>query len=105
MCGVYVGGTFTSGFPSLDEIQGNGSLLSDGVYSTHDGEIRSVPVRSNCTNVTMTFTDIYRTLCLSLQDSHKVPVCKECIYIHVCVSTAQYIRIQTSTCRAQTLSL
>ena len=38
-----VGGTFTSGFPSLDDIRGNGSLLNDGVYSTHDGEIRSVP--------------------------------------------------------------
>ena len=38
-----VGDTFTSGFPSLDEIQGNGSLLNDGVYSTHDGEERSVP--------------------------------------------------------------
>ena len=54
------GGTFTSGFPSLDEIRGNGSLLSDGVYSTHDGEIRSVPVRSNCTGemmriITITF--------------------------------------------------
>lgn len=52
-----VGGTFTSGFPSLKEIRGNGSLLNDGVYSTHDGEIRSVPgVRFTCngriTNIT-----------------------------------------------------
>ena len=38
-----VGGIFTSGFPSLVEVRGNGSLLNDGVYSTHDGEIRSVP--------------------------------------------------------------
>ena len=52
------GGTFTSGFPSLDEIRGNGSLLSDGVYSTHDGEIRSVPVRSNCTSEMMRITAI-----------------------------------------------
>ena len=44
-----VGDTFTSGFPSLDEIRGNGSLLNDGVFSTHDGEIRSVPgVRFTC---------------------------------------------------------
>ena len=47
---MYIGGSFTSGFSSLDEIRGNGSLLNDGVYSTHDGEIRSVPVRSNCTD-------------------------------------------------------
>ena len=52
------GGTFTSGFPSLDEIRGNGSLLSDGVYSTHDGEIRSVPVSSNCTSEMMRITAI-----------------------------------------------
>ena len=43
MVNITAGGTFTSGFPSLDEVRGNGSLLSDGVYSTHDGEIRSVP--------------------------------------------------------------
>ena len=40
-------GSFTSGFPTLDEIRGNGSLLNK--YSTHDGELRSVPrVRSTC---------------------------------------------------------
>ena len=43
MVNITAGGTFTSGFPSLDVIRGNGSLLNDGVYSTHDGEIRSVP--------------------------------------------------------------
>ena len=48
MCVVHVGyGSFTSGFPTLDEIRGNGSLLNK--YSTHDGELRSVPrVMSTC---------------------------------------------------------
>ena len=57
LCGV--GGTFTSGFPTLDEIRGNGSLLNDGVYSTHDGEIRSVPgVQFTCNGRITKFTFI-----------------------------------------------
>ena len=57
LCGV--GGTFTSGFPTLDEIRGNGSLLNDGVYSTHDGEIRSVPdVQFTCNGTISKFTFI-----------------------------------------------
>jgi hypothetical protein len=43
------GSSLTSGFPSLEELIRNGSLLER--YSTHDGEERSVPgvsVRSNC---------------------------------------------------------
>ena len=44
---VLIGGLFTSGFPSLDEIRRYGTLLNQ--YSTHDGEFRSVPgVYSNC---------------------------------------------------------
>ena len=39
--------SLTSGFPSLEELRRNGSLLER--YSTHDGETRSVPrARSNC---------------------------------------------------------
>ena len=56
---ITAGGTFTSGFPSLDEVRGNGSLLSDGVYSTHDGEIRSVPsVEFTCNGRITKFTFI-----------------------------------------------
>ncbi|CAI7999046.1 hypothetical protein GBAR_LOCUS2599 [Geodia barretti] len=43
------GSSLTSGFPTLEELIRNGSLLER--YSTHDGEMRSVPgvsVRSNC---------------------------------------------------------
>ena len=59
MVNITTGGTFTSGFPSLDEIRGNGSLLSDGVYSTHDGEIRSVPsVEFTCSGRITKFTFI-----------------------------------------------
>ena len=37
----------TSGFPSLEELRRNGSLLER--YSTHDGELRSLPgVKSTC---------------------------------------------------------
>ena len=44
-----LGSSLTSGFPTLEELIRNGSLLER--YSTHDGEMRSVPgvsVRSNC---------------------------------------------------------
>ena len=42
-----VGSSQTSGFPSLEELRRNGSLLER--YSTHDGELRSVPgVRATC---------------------------------------------------------
>ena len=59
MVNITAGGTFTSGFPSLDEVRGNGSLLSDGVYSTHDGEIRSVPsVEFTCNGRITKFTFI-----------------------------------------------
>ena len=45
-CGV-LGSSLTRGFPSLEELIRNGSLLER--YSTHDGELRSVPgVRWNC---------------------------------------------------------
>ena len=44
---VFAGGSGTSGFPSLNEIRRYGTLLNQ--YSTHDGELRSVPgVYSNC---------------------------------------------------------
>ena len=44
---VLIGGSGTSGFPSLNEIRRYGTLLNQ--YSTHDGEFRSVPgVYSNC---------------------------------------------------------
>ena len=44
---VLIGGSGTSGFPSLNEIRHYGTLLNQ--YSTHDGELRSVPgVQSNC---------------------------------------------------------
>lgn len=44
---MHVGSSPTRGFPSLDEIQANGSLIDK--YSTHDGEYRSVPsVQANC---------------------------------------------------------
>lgn len=47
----------TSGFPTLDEIQNNGSLLNK--YSTHDGEFRAVPaVRSTCSTGQGTITKI-----------------------------------------------
>ena len=47
-CVVRVGSSsLTRGFPSLEELRGNASLLER--YSTHDGERRSVPgVRSTC---------------------------------------------------------
>ena len=47
-CVVRVGSSsLTRGFPSLEELRGNASLLER--YSTHDGECRSVPgVRSTC---------------------------------------------------------
>ena len=42
-----VGGSLTSGFPSLEELRANGSLVDR--YSTHDGERRSVPgFRTTC---------------------------------------------------------
>ena len=42
-----LGSSVTRGFPSLEELLRNGSLLER--YSTHDGELRSVPgVRWNC---------------------------------------------------------
>ena len=42
-----IGSSLTRGFPSLEELIRNGSLLER--YSTHDGEMRSVPgVRWNC---------------------------------------------------------
>ena len=60
MCAItlYIGrGSFTSGFPTLDEIQSKGSLLNK--YSTHDGELRSVPaVRSTCSTVQRTINKI-----------------------------------------------
>ena len=44
---VCIGSSLTRGFPSLEELIRNGSLLER--YSTHDGELRSVPgVRGNC---------------------------------------------------------
>ena len=44
---VFAGGSGTSGFPSLNETRRYGTLLNQ--YSTHDGELRSVPgVQSNC---------------------------------------------------------
>ena len=44
---VCIGSSLTRGFPSLEELIRNGSLLER--YSTHDGEMRSVPgVRWNC---------------------------------------------------------
>ena len=46
---MLLGSSLTSGFPTLEELIRNGSLLER--YSTHDGEMRSVPgvsVRSNC---------------------------------------------------------
>ena len=47
-CVVRVGSSsLTRGFPSLEELRGNASLLER--HSTHDGERRSVPgVRSTC---------------------------------------------------------
>ena len=47
-CVVHVGSSsLTRGFPSLEELRRNASLLER--YSTHDGECRSVPgVRSTC---------------------------------------------------------
>ena len=46
-------GSLTSGFPSLEELRRNGSLLER--YSTHDGEMRSVPAaRSTCSGVRVT---------------------------------------------------
>ena len=47
-CVVHVGSSsLTRGFPSLEELRGNASLLER--YSTHDGERRSVPgVRTTC---------------------------------------------------------
>ena len=42
-----LGSSLTNGFPTLEELIRTGSLLER--YSTHDGEMRSVPgVRSNC---------------------------------------------------------
>ena len=44
---VCIGSSLTRGFPSLEELIRNGSLLER--YSTHDGETRSVPgVMWNC---------------------------------------------------------
>ena len=47
-CVVRVGSSsLTRGFPSLEDLRGNASLLER--YSTHDGEWRSVPgVRTTC---------------------------------------------------------
>ena len=42
-----LGSSLTSGFPSLEELMRNGSLLER--YSTYDGELRSVPgIKSTC---------------------------------------------------------
>ena len=52
-----VGSSPTRGFPNLEEVQGNGSLLSK--YSTHDGELRSVPSgQSNCSTGQGSITEI-----------------------------------------------
>ena len=57
-CVVRVGSSsLTRGFPSLEELRGNASLLER--YSTHDGERRSVPgVRSTCSTGNRRFSKV-----------------------------------------------
>ena len=57
--GVVVDGSFTSGFPTLDALRGNGSLLDR--FSTHDGEWRSVPgvsVSEECSTESVMITRV-----------------------------------------------
>ena len=56
-----IAGSLTSGFPSLDDIKGNASLLDK--YTTYDGEMRSIPTlrvsaSQECSTQNVTITRI-----------------------------------------------